>query len=180
MYDCALQKYNYTSYFKVMIVSIIVAADEQNGIGVNNNLLCHLPADLKYFKQVTSGHCIVMGRKTFESIGRPLPNRTNIVVTRNQGLAIPGCVVVTSLQNAVDYAKQHNETELMITGGGTIYADAVNWCDKVYLTRIHHTFNADTFFPEVEKAGFTLSASETHPADEKHAYSYTFEVWERK
>lgn len=162
-----------------MIVSLIVAADEHNGIGLDNKLLCYLPADLKYFKQVTSGHCIVMGRNTYESIGRPLPNRTNIVVTRNKALIIDGCVVVNSLHDAVDYAKQHNETELMITGGGTIYADAVNWCDKIYLTRIHHTFNADTFFPEVKTLGFRLTSSEEFLADEKHAYDYTFEVWER-
>jgi dihydrofolate reductase len=162
-----------------MMVSLIVAADEQNGIGLDNKLLCYLPADLKYFKQVTSGHCIVMGRNTYESIGRPLPNRTNIVVTRNKELTIDGCIVVNSLQDAVDYAKQHNETELMITGGGTIYADAVNWCDKIYLTRIHHTFNADTFFPDVNTLGFRLTSSEKFLADEKHAYDYTFEVWER-
>jgi dihydrofolate reductase len=162
-----------------MMVSLIVAADEQNGIGLDNKLLCYLPADLKYFKQVTSGHCIVMGRNTYESIGRPLPNRTNIVVTRNKGLTIDGCIVVNSLKDAVDYAKQHNETELMITGGGTIYADAVNWCDKIYLTRIHHSFSADTFFPEVSTLGFQLTASEKFLADEKHAYDYTFEVWER-
>jgi dihydrofolate reductase len=162
-----------------MMVSLIVAADEQNGIGLNNKLLCYLPADLKYFKQVTSGHCIVMGRNTYESIGRPLPNRINIVVTRNKELTIDGCIVMNSLQDAVDYAKQHNETELMITGGGTIYADAVNWCDKIYLTRIHHTFNADTFFPEVNTLGFRLTSSEKFLADKKHAYDYTFEVWER-
>ena len=162
-----------------MIVSLIVAADEKNGIGLDNKLLCYLPADLKYFKQVTSGHCIVMGRNTYESIGRPLPNRTNIVVTRNKSLSIDGCVVVNSLQDAVDYARKHNETELMITGGGTIYADAVNWCDKIYLTRIHHKFNADTFFPEVSTLGFQLATSQTYEADEKHAYDYTFEVWER-
>ncbi len=178
MYDCAI-KLQPNKYKQVMIISIIVAADEQNGIGINNNLLCHLPADLKYFKQVTSGHCIVMGRKTYESIGKPLPNRTNIVVTRNHNLNIDGCVVVTSLQEAVNYAKNNNETELMITGGGTIYADAINWCNKVYLTRIHHTFNADTFFPEVSKHGFKLTSSAKHAADEKHAYSYTFEVWEK-
>ena len=162
-----------------MIVSLIVAADEKNGIGLDNKLLCYLPADLKYFKQVTSGHCIVMGRNTYESIGRPLPNRTNIVVTRNKSLSIDGCVVVNSLQDAVDYARKHNETELMITGGGTIYADAVNWCDKIYLTRIHHKFYADTFFPEVSTLGFQLTTSQTYKADEKHAYDYTFEVWER-
>ena len=163
-----------------MIISLIVATDEQNGIGVNNQLLCHLPADLKYFKQTTSGHCIVMGRKTYDSIGRPLPNRTNIIITRNAALTIDGCVVVTSLQQAIEYARAQGETELMITGGGSIYTEALPMANRVYLTRIAHTFNADTFFPTIEPSLFTLSQAISHQPDEKNAYGYTFEIWERK
>src|SRR5574343_868262 len=162
-----------------MKTSIIVAADLANGIGKNNQLLCHLPADLKYFKQVTTGHCIVMGRKTFESIGRPLPNRTNIVVTRNASLHIEGCVVVDSVKSAVAYAESQGEQELMITGGGSIYAEAIHWVDKVYLTRIHHQFDADTFFPELDKQQFTLTSEDKHEPDEKNIYPYSFEGWER-
>ncbi len=162
-----------------MKTSIIVAADLANGIGTNNQLLCHLPADLKYFKQVTTGHCIVMGRKTFESIGRPLPNRTNIVVTRNTALTIAGCVMVDSVKSAMEYAEKHGEQELMITGGGSIYAEAIHWVDKVYLTRIHYQFDADTFFPEINQKHFTLTSEEKHEADEKNKYAYSFEVWER-
>ncbi|MBP9187079.1 MAG: dihydrofolate reductase [Bacteroidia bacterium] len=162
-----------------MIISLVVATDLQNGIGVNNQLLCHLPADLKYFRQTTTGHCIVMGRKTYESIGKPLPNRTNIIVTRNAGLSLDGCVVVTSLDEAIEYAKQQNETELMITGGGSIYVDAIKFCDKVYLTRIEHVFNADTFFPEIPLDKFKLTKAENHQPDEKNIYPYTFELWER-
>ena len=163
-----------------MIISLIVATDEQNGIGLNNQLLCHLPADLKYFKQTTSGHCIVMGRKTYDSIGRPLPNRTNIIVTRNADLEIAGCVVVTSLSKAIEYAREDGETELMITGGGSIYAEALLMADRIYRTRIAHTFNADTFFPEIDSSVFALSEANAHQPDEKNAYGYTFEVWERK
>lgn len=158
---------------------MIVAADEANGIGLDNRLLCHLPGDLKYFRQMTSGHCIVMGRKTFESIGRPLPNRTNIVVTRSVGLSIQGCVVVNNLNDAIAYAREHGETELMITGGGTIYQEALSVTDRIYLTRIHHQFQADAYFPDVAKSGFRLVQSTPQPADEKNAYAHTFEVWER-
>lgn len=163
-----------------MITSIIVAADLNNGIGIDNQLLCHLPADLKYFKQVTTGHCIVMGRKTYESIGRPLPNRTNIVITRNTALQIDGCVVVDSVKSAIEFAKQSGEEELMITGGGSIYAEAINWVDRVYITRIQHTFGADTFFPEISSVDFELVKSNAHQPDEKNKFPYTFEVWERK
>lgn len=163
-----------------MIISLIVATDEQNGIGLNNQLLCHLPADLKYFKQTTSGHCIVMGRKTYDSIGRPLPNRTNIIITRNAALTIDGCVVVTSLNQAIEYARAQGETELMITGGGSIYAEALTIADRVYLTRIARTFDADTFFPTIDPSLFSLSQATSHQPDEKNAYGYRFEVWERK
>lgn len=162
-----------------MITSIIVAADLNNGIGVDNQLLCHLPTDLKYFKQVTTGHCIVMGRKTYESIGRPLPNRTNIVITRNVALQIDGCVVVDSVKSAIEYARNQGEQELMITGGGSIYMEAINWVDRVYITRIQYQFNADTFFPDISADKFELVKSEAHQPDEKNKFPYTFEVWER-
>jgi len=163
----------------IMKVSIIVAADQQNGIGKNNELLCYLPDDLKYFKRITSGHCIVMGRKTYESIGRLLPNRTNIIVTTNTNYKIEGAVMAHSLPQAIDYAKQTGETELMITGGGTIYKEALDLVDKVYLTRIQHVFEADTFFPELKVEVFKLTSSEVHEADDKHPFAFAFEVWER-
>ncbi len=162
-----------------MQISLIVAADEKNGIGLGNQLLCHLPDDLKYFKQTTLGHAIVMGRKTFESIGKPLPKRTNIIISRNAALNIEGCVVVTSLNEAIEYAKANGETELFITGGGTIYELAFPLADKIYLTRIHHTFDADTFFPAINANEFRLASSEKHFSDEKNKYDFTFEVYER-
>lgn len=158
---------------------MLVAADEANGIGVNNQLLCHLPADLKYFKQVTTGHCIAMGRKTYDSIGKPLPNRTNIVITRNKDLVIEGCIMVNSIEEAIELAKTKNETELVIIGGGVIFEGALPLAGKVYLTRIHHIFNADTFFPVLDEKVFTQTKNEYHEADEKNAYPFSFQVYER-
>lgn len=162
-----------------MKISIVVAADLNNGIGKNNQLLCHLPADLKYFKNITSGHCVVMGRKTMESIGRPLPNRTNIVITRNPNLQIQGCVIVSSLQAAIDYAKNNMETNLMIIGGGTIFAEAMDMAHTIYLTRIQHAFDADIFIPSINTNKFKLKSSADNLPDEKNPYAYTFEVWEK-
>lgn len=162
-----------------MIISLIVVADEHNGIGKNNQLLCHLPADLKYFKQTTTGHHIVMGRKTYDSVGKPLPSRVNIVITRNSLLSIPGCVVVADLQQAISYAAENGETELFITGGGTIYEQAIGIANRIYLTRIHHNFEADTFFPVIEPTMWKELSSEFNEQDEKNKYDYTFQVLER-
>lgn len=161
-----------------MLISLIVATDENNAIGNQNQLLCHLPADLKYFKQTTSGHHIVMGRKTYESIGRPLPNRVNIVLSSNPELTLDGCVVLPSILEAVDTAQHAGEPELFITGGGTIYNQSLSMAHRVYLTRIHHAFEADTYFPKLGHA-WRLTQQERHEADEKNKYAYTFEVYER-
>ena len=161
-----------------MLISLIVATDENNAIGNNNQLLCHLPADLKYFKQTTTGHHIVMGRKTYESVGRPLPNRVNIVLSSNPDLVLEGCVVKTSLIEAVDFAQHAGETELFITGGGTIYNQALSMAHRIYLTRIHHTFEADTYFPKLGHAWKAVK-QEYHEADEKNMFPDTFEVYER-
>lgn len=159
-----------------MIISLIVAADENNAIGNQNQLLCHLPADLKYFKSTTTGHHIVMGRKTYESVGRPLPNRVNVIISRNPDLIIDGCVVKASLEEAITFAKEAGETELFITGGGTIYEQALPIANKVYLTRIHNSFTADTFFPDLGEE-WKLKQDELHEADERNAYAYSFQVY---
>lgn len=159
-----------------MIISLIVAADENNAIGNQNRLLCHLPADLKYFKNTTTGHHIVMGRKTYESVGRPLPNRVNIVISRTPDLTIEGCIVKPTLEAAIAFAEAAGETELFITGGGTIYEQALHIADKVYLTRIHNSFTADTFFPDLGEE-WKLKQDELHEADEKNAYAYSFQVY---
>jgi dihydrofolate reductase len=162
-----------------MIISLIVVADQQNGIGINNRLLCHLPADLSYFRRLTTGHHIVMGRRTYESVGRPLPHRTNIVVSASVK-EIPGCVVVAGLQEAISYAQAGNETELFITGGGVIFNEALPLAHRLYITRIEHTFAADTFFPPFDPAQWNLVKNEPHDADEKNPFPYTFMTYERK
>jgi len=161
-----------------MIISLIVAADENNAIGNQNQLLCHLPADLKYFRLTTTGHHIVMGRKTYESVGRPLPNRVNIVISRTADLQIDGCVVQPTLEAAIAFAKAAGESELFITGGGTIYEQSLKIANRVYLTRIHNSFAADTFFPDLGEE-WNLKQDEMHEADEKNAFAYSFQVYEK-
>ena len=157
-----------------MIVSIIVAIGNRNEIGKGNELLCHLPADLKHFKKITSGHPVIMGRKTFESLPNgALPNRRNIVISRNKDLKIEGAEVYSSL----DYAliKTINEKEVFIIGGAQIYEQAFPDADKLYLTKIHADFpDADTFFPKINYGDWQEVSRETHLADEKHPYSFTF------
>ncbi|WP_449435306.1 dihydrofolate reductase [Pedobacter steynii] len=127
-----------------MMVSIVVAIAQNNAIGKNNQLLWHLPADLKHFKQITSGHTIIMGRKTYDSIGRPLPNRRNIVITRNMGLTIEGAEVVTTLEDAL--ALCDNEDEVFIVGGAQIYEQALAKTHRIHLTTVHQNYDGDTFF----------------------------------
>jgi dihydrofolate reductase len=158
------------------MISIIVAADENNVIGKDNDLIWHLPDDLKFFKQKTSGHAIIMGRKTYESVGRPLPNRTNIIITRDSNFKADGCEIVNSLEEALALAK--NDDETFIVGGEQIYRLALDLVDRVYLTRVHHSFEGDRHFPEL---GNEWKEVETiaHPTDVKHPHSFTFITYER-
>ena len=158
-------------------ISQVVVADENNGIGKNNQLLCHLPADLKHFKKLTVGYPVIMGRKTFESMGRPLPNRRNIVVT-HQDIEIPGCEVVHSIEDAIALCKQ--EERISIVGGATIYEQSLHLTDIIHLTRIHHAFEADTFFPELEKDEWIPVSEEHHEPDEKNPFPYTFITLKKK
>lgn len=159
-------------------ISIAVAIGENQAIGKNNQLLWHMPADLKFFKQTTSGHTVIMGRKTFDSVGKPLPNRRNIVITRDASLKIEGVEVVNSLDEALKIT-QTEEKPVFIVGGAEIYRQALPKTDRLYLTTIHHNFDADTFFPDFERNEWTVISSEPHKADEKNKYDYTFEVLER-
>lgn len=157
------------------MLSIIVAIDQNNGIGRNNQLLCHLPDDMKYFKRVTSGHTVVMGRKTYESLTvKPLPNRDNIVVSRSMD-SLSGCRVVHSIEEAIQYC----DDECFVIGGAQIYEQALPLAQKLYVTRIHHRFDADVFFPQIDPAYWQLQSSEPHNTDEKHLYPFTFEVYTR-
>ncbi|WP_462265049.1 dihydrofolate reductase [Mucilaginibacter sp.] len=152
-------------------ITIVVAIAQNKAIGKNNQLLWHLPADLKHFKEITSGHTIIMGRKTYDSIGKPLPNRRNIVITR-QALQLPGCEVVPSLNAAL--ALCQNETELYIIGGAQIYKEALPLTDTIYLTEVHQSFEADTFFPEIRPEEWEEILRQNHAPDEKNALSYSF------
>jgi dihydrofolate reductase len=159
-----------------MKVSIIVATSENHAIGKNNQLLWHLPGDLKHFKEITSGHTIIMGRKTFDSVGKPLPNRRNIVVTR-QPITIPGCEVVNSIDAALELCK--GEEEVFIGGGAEIYKQAMKLTDRIYLTIVHRHFEADTFFPEIDRSDWKEVSHEDHQPDHKNPIAYSFITLER-
>ena len=162
-----------------MIISLIVAIGKNNEIGKDNHMLCHMPADLKHFKKITSDHTVIMGRKTFDSLPKgPLPNRKNIVISRNKDLKINGVFVYPS----IDYAliKSIDEDEVFIIGGAEIYKQTIHDADKLYLTKIHTTFkDADSFFPEIDYKEWKTISQETFPADEKNPHSYTFIELER-
>jgi len=166
-----------------MKVSLIVAVSENGVIGKDNDLIWHLPIDMKFFKDTTLGHHVVMGRKNFESIPhkyRPLTDRTNIVITRQSGYKAKGCIIVNSVEAALDIAKNNGDTEPFIIGGGQIYKLALeaNLVDKIYLTKINHTFDGDTFFPELVKDWKEVERIDCK-ADEKHAHDYSFLTFEK-
>lgn len=161
-----------------MIVSVVVAVAENNAIGKDNQLLWHLPADLKHFKQITTGHTIIMGRKTFDSIGKPLPNRRNIVITRSVGLEIAGVEVVNTIEEALLLCA--SETEVFIIGGAEIYKSAMERTDRIYLTRVHESYAADAFFPEINANDWNEVDVEPHQPDEKNKVAYTFSTLLRK
>lgn len=164
-----------------MILSAIVATDKNGVIGKDDDIPWHLPADLKYFKRRTLNHHVIMGRKTFESIGRPLPKRTNIIVTRNPFFMVSNCLVAGSLQEAIDLARNNGEDEAFIIGGGTIYEQAMPLTDRLYLTEVDtEVENGEVFFPAVDPAVWSEVSSEAHQPDEKNPHAYTFKVLERK
>ena len=160
-----------------MIISIVVAIAQNHVIGKDNKLLWYLPNDLKHFKTITSGHTVIMGRKTYDSVGKPLPNRRNIVVTRKH-IDIPGCEVVNSLEAAVDLCK--TEEEIFIVGGAEIYRLAMAITNKIYLTIVHQNFEGDTYFPDIDKNIWIETERENHDPDEKNKLSYSFITLERR
>jgi dihydrofolate reductase len=161
-----------------MNICLIVAADENNGIGKNNNLLCYLPNDLKFFKQTTLGAPVVMGRKTYESIGKPLPGRRNIVLSKTLK-SLDGCEVFNDLETALMVLASTTNEKCFIIGGDSIYKIALPIAQIVYLTRIHHKFDADAFFPKLEESQWQLESEEHHEADEKNKYDYSFQKYIR-
>ncbi|WP_341216966.1 dihydrofolate reductase [uncultured Wocania sp.] len=159
-------------------LTIIVAAAENDAIGLGNKLIWHLSDDLKRFKNLTNGHHIIMGRKTFESFPKPLPNRTHVVISRQQDYKVPnGVILVNSLEDALDVAK--NDSQPFIIGGGEIYKQAMLLVDKIELTRVHESFEADTFFPKIDTAVWKETANTFHKKDENHEYEFSFLTYEK-
>jgi dihydrofolate reductase len=166
-----------------MIISLIVAASTNNVIGKENGLVWKLPNDTKYFKNTTWGMPVIMGRKTYESMAsEPLPGRFNFVITRSRDwdAGNPKVVVVGSLEEALRRAGETDCKEVFVAGGGQIYAEALPVADKIYLTRVHAVVEGDAFFPVFSEREWELISNADFPVDEKHAYSYSFQVWQRK
>ena len=164
-----------------MVLSAIVAASENNAIGINNALPWHLPEDLKFFKRTTIGKPVIMGRKTYEALGKPLPGRLNIVLSRNTNLDLPESVLrFSEPDEAIAFLGQEQVEEAFIIGGGVIFKETMSLLDKIYMTRVHtHLDVADTFFPEIDHTHWKLTWSEDHQADEKHKFAFTFQLYER-
>ena len=162
-----------------MILSLLVAADEQNVIGKNNTLPWHLPNDLRYFKNLTWGMPILMGRKTFDSIGKPLQGRKSIVITRNRDWHPGGVDVVHSVEEAIDKARSFHVKEIFVIGGAEIFTSSFPQADRIYLTRIHHRFDGDVFFPEIPADQWVRVQERNCSADEKNSWAHSFQVWEK-
>jgi dihydrofolate reductase len=163
-----------------MIVSIIAAMDRNRGIGIGNQIPWRLPADLKRFRELTMGHHLIVGRKTFESIGKALPGRQTIIVTRDRAYSQAGCLVVHSIEEAIDLARERGEDEIFICGGAEIYAQAMGFADAMYLTLVDAEVVADAFFPAFDERDWNERESLHHPANEKNPHPFTFKVLSRK
>ncbi|MEO8255329.1 MAG: dihydrofolate reductase [Flavobacterium sp.] len=160
------------------MITLIAAAAENRALGKDNQLVWHLPNDFKRFKNLTSAHHIIMGRKTFESFPKPLPNRTHIIITRQSDYKAEGCIVVDSIEKAIASCPENEES--FVIGGGEIYQLAMPLADKIELTLVHHSFDADAFFPEINSDQWQLINSDFQSRDEKHLYDYSFDTYIRK
>ncbi|MBE9467188.1 MAG: dihydrofolate reductase [Bacteroidetes bacterium] len=160
-------------------ISIIVAIAKNYAIGKDNELLWHISNDLKRFKKLTSGHTVIMGQNTFDSLPNgALPNRTNVVITFNKDLQIPGCIMAYSIQDAIK--KCDNNDEVFVIGGGSIYKQFFQFADKIYLTLVHENFDADTFFPKIELNKWSIIEQTDFPTDDKSKYAYSFITYVKK
>ena len=160
------------------MIIMIAAVAENNALGKDNELVWHLPNDFKRFKTLTSGHHIIMGRKTFESFPKPLPNRTHIIITRQKNYQAEGCIIVDSIEKALSICPKDEDS--FIIGGGEIYTLGLAYTDKIEITRVHSSFEADAYFPEINKKDWKLEKYEFNEKDEKHKYDYTYETDIRK
>ena len=166
--------------FHKMIVSAIVAIARNRVIGKDNQIPWYLPADLKYFKRTTLHHHVIMGRKTFESIGRPLPKRTNIVITRNPFWTTSNVLIANSVQEALAIAAENGEEECFIIGGGQIYELSMDFLDRIYLTEVDLETDGEIGFPPLDPDSWKLTSSQAHPPDEKNEWGYTFKIFEKQ
>jgi dihydrofolate reductase len=160
------------------MVTIIAAIAANNALGKDNQLIWHLPVDLKRFKKTTLNHAVIMGRKTYESLGKPLPNRTNILITRDKNYKAEGCLVVNSVKEALKAAAEVDENPFIL-GGAEIYKQAMPFTDKLDITFVYHQFEADVFFPEIDKTIWKETSRENFKADENNKYDYSFVTFER-
>jgi dihydrofolate reductase len=159
------------------MITIIAAVGENNSLGKDNDLVWHLPDDFKRFKELTSGNYILMGRKTFETFPKPLPNRKHLIITRQDNYSVPeNCFVFDAIQSAIDFT---DNQDIWIIGGGEIYKQSMEIADRIELTRVHSEFEADTFFPEIGEE-WELVSEEYHPSDERHKYDFTYLTYDRK
>jgi dihydrofolate reductase len=163
-----------------MIISCIVAVAKNNVIGKDNDIPWYLPADLQYFKKVTLNHAVIMGRNCYESIGRPLPKRTNIIVTRDPYFISSVCYVVRSIEEALSTALEQGEEEVFIIGGGQIYEQTKGIWDKLYITEVDLEVEGDVFFPEISTEEWTLVSESPQARNEKNIHDYTFKLYERR
>ena len=162
-----------------MKISLLAAASTNNVIGKDNQLLWHLPNDLKFFKDITWGTTVIMGRKTFQAINKPLPGRINIVVTSQQNWIIPNVWKANGLKDALKQAETTNCKEIFIIGGGEIYKQSITTADRIYMTRVHSVLEGDTIFPSINESKWKLKENKDFPKDEKHSYAYSFQLWEK-
>jgi len=162
-----------------VIISLLVAMDEARGIGKAGKLPWRLSSDLKRFRELTMGHHIIVGRKTFDSIGKALPGRNMIIVTRDEGLKPDGCMTARSVEAAIALARERGETEVLVCGGAEIYARALGAAHRIYLTQVHANVDADTFFPEFDASAWRETEKSFQQANEKNQYAVTFKVLER-
>jgi dihydrofolate reductase len=163
-----------------LIISLIVAVDEKGGIGKKNQLPWHLRSDFQRFKSITMGHHLVMGRKTYETIGIPLPGRTMIIITKNQSYLPKGCIVVNSIEEAIRVADRNNEKEVFIIGGGEVYKQSIDIANKIYLTAVHADTDADVFFPKIDNSSWKMIWSEEIAQDKKDEYQSDYKIFVRK
>lgn len=160
------------------MITMIAAAGENNALGKDGKIVWHLPNDYKRFRRLTTGHHIIMGRKTYESLQKPLPNRKHIIITRQKDYKVEDCIVVDTIEKALEACPK--EEDSFIIGGGEIYTIGISYADKIELTRVHGSFEADAYFPEIDKTEWKLEKSEFNEKDDFHKYEYTYETYLRE